>query len=260
MKKHYIFKFALLLIPASAFTLLSFSSGIGGSRSGSPGDGGASCVSCHQPGATFNTSAIITTNIPEDGYDTNTDYQITINTTSTAPGYGFQVTSERLDNNGKVGTFIATSGTAVQNGGSALSHSQRSSTGDWTFTWRSPATDVGDVKFYAAINAVNNANGNRGDEVITISSESVNVLGISEAQRLDFDLFPNPASDQLTIQLPSGSEQATVQFFDYLGRLALTQEISFGNEEINVSNLNSGVYLLRVLSDDKIGSQKFVKN
>jgi len=96
--------------------------------------------------------------------------------------------------------------------------------------------------------------GNRGATTAAVT------LNTPEANRLSFDLFPNPAAERLTIQLPSGSNSATVQLFDYVGRLALTQDISLGNENVNVSNLNSGVYLLRVMSNDKIGTQKFVKN
>ena len=40
-------------------------------------------------------------------------------------------------------------------------------------------------------------------------------------------MFPNPASENLTIQLPSGSKNASVVFYDYIGRTALTQKVTF---------------------------------
>lgn len=94
--------------------------------------------------------------------------------------------------------------------------------------------------------------GNRG-------ATSTNVLGISEANRLDFEMYPNPASERVTIQLPSGSDEATVEFYDYLGRLALTKNVTDSNNKIDVNNLSSGIYILKVVSNDKIGSQKFIK-
>ena len=48
MKKHYFFNFLLLLIPVSAFILMSNSSGRTSGSSGSPGDGGNTCAECHQ--------------------------------------------------------------------------------------------------------------------------------------------------------------------------------------------------------------------
>ena len=56
MKKNYIFKFILLLIPVLAFTLLSFSSGNPNAFSGSPGDSGNNCTQCHS--GTANNSNI----------------------------------------------------------------------------------------------------------------------------------------------------------------------------------------------------------
>ena len=47
MKKNYIFKTILFLIPFSAILLLSYSSGNGSALSGSPGDGGNNCTQCH---------------------------------------------------------------------------------------------------------------------------------------------------------------------------------------------------------------------
>jgi plastocyanin len=94
----------------------------------------------------------------------------------------------------------------------------------------------------------------------TITVVAEGVLGITDAKRLLFDMFPNPASDNITIQLPSGTENATAQFYDYLGRLALSEKVTRTKDEVAVSSLSKGVYVLKVVTEDKIGSQKFVKN
>ena len=82
---------------------------------------------------------------------------------------------------------------------------------------------------------------------------------MSEAKRLNFRMYPNPALDRVTIQLPSGSEIAEVEFYDNIGRLTLTQQITKIKNEISVNNLSRGVYVIKVLSDNKIGSEKFIK-
>jgi hypothetical protein len=84
-------------------------------------------------------------------------------------------------------------------------------------------------------------------------------LGISQANRLDFAMFPNPSSDFLNIQLPSGTDTAEVSFYDTVGRLILTQKVSQADRRIDVQNLNTGIYILRVNSGDKIGAQQFIK-
>jgi hypothetical protein len=255
MKKHYFFKVLLLMIPISAFLLMSYSGGVNSGHSGSPGDGGSSCTACHSGNANLGASASITTNIPSGGYDLNTDYTITVNSTSSSSKLGFQLTAENGSNT-KVGSFIAGSGSKVS--GQRITHSSPSTSGDWSFTWKSPATNQGNVIFYTAVNATNGNGGTSGDQVV-LANMSVGVLGISEAKRLHFEMFPNPASENLTIQLPSGSKNASVAFYDYIGRMALTQKVSQANNQINVQELSSGVYIIKVLADGKIGTQKFVK-
>ena len=99
-----------------------------------------------------------------------------------------------------------------------------------------------------------------GDMFGTITVVAEGVLGISEAKRLKFEMFPNPASDNVTIQLPSGTENARVTFYDYVGRLALSKQVSRTKNRLDVTVLSSGVYILKVVTKDKVGSQKFVKN
>lgn len=254
MKKNYIFKLLLLMIPVSAFVLMSSSSGRDDARTGSPGDGGVTCANCHN-GGDFGASVTITSNIPDTGYLLSTDYTINVNTTSSSTTHGFQLTAENSSDI-KIGSFTAGSGSRVT--GQRITHSNPSTSGDWTFTWTSPTTDEGRVTFYTAVNAANGNGNTSGDQTVTATSSSPS-LSISEAKRLRFDMYPNPASDELTIQLPSGSEVASVEFYDYLGRLALTQNISQTSNHINVQNLSAGVYILKVLADDKIGTQKFIK-
>ena len=261
MKKHYIFKFTLLLIPVSALTLLSFSSGRDNAYSGSPGDAGTNCTQCHTGTAASSSNVSIITDIPASGYASSTEYNITITNSDPNSRNGFQVTAENASNS-KIGSF-STGGSAdvqTKNNNQRVTHtSSGTSKSSWTFKWTSPASGQGNVTFYGA-SVSGNGSGSGGDKVYLGSSQPIPSLSISEANRLDFDMYPNPASENLTIQLSSGSDKATVQFYDYLGKLALTSEVTATNNKIDVNNLSSGVYVLKVLSDDKIGIQKFIKN
>ena len=75
MKKNYSFKFLLLLIPLSAFALMSVSSGRDGGYSGSPGDSSNTCANCHS-GGDFSASVALQTEIPNEGYQINTFWEI----------------------------------------------------------------------------------------------------------------------------------------------------------------------------------------
>lgn len=261
MKKNYFFKPLLFLIPITAFALFSFSGGVGGTRSGSPGDGGTTCVICHAAGADFGASAVITTNIPTTGYDVDTDYTVTLTATSSAPGHGFQLTAERLSDNGKIGEFFDDGGTTtrVQDTGERISHANRNND-TWTFTWRSPSTLQGQIRFYASVNAVNNNGSNGGDEVVTAVSNISNSLSTSEASLLEFEMFPNPATDFLKIQLPTGTSEAQVGIFDYTGRQVNATKVTLTNNQLDVSGLAAGMYIIRISADGKLGAQRFIKS
>ena len=94
----------------------------------------------------------------------------------------------------------------------------------------------------------------------TITVVAEGSLSTSEARRLKFEMFPNPASNKVSIQLPSGSENATVEFYDSLGRLALSKKVTRINNKMDVNALSKGIYILKVFTADQIGSQKFIKN
>ena len=94
----------------------------------------------------------------------------------------------------------------------------------------------------------------------TITVVAEGALSISDTKRLNFDVFPNPASDKVSIQLPSGAQNATVQFYDSLGRLALSKKVTATNDKIDVNALSKGIYILKVFTEEKIRSQKFIKN
>ena len=136
MKKNYIFKSILLLIPIAAIFLLSFSSGNGSALSGSPGDGGNNCTQCHA-GTANNSNISITTNIPVTGYHFNTEYDITITNSGGGTRNGFQVTAEKDNDNSKVGTFRSVnSATQTADNNKRIIHtSSGNGQNSWSFKW-----------------------------------------------------------------------------------------------------------------------------
>ena len=263
MKKNYFFKFLLLMIPFLAFVFMAQSGGrTQGFNSSSPGDNGATCTQCHS-GGNFNGSPSITTNIPSSGYELNTDYTISVNLASTnAPRVGYQLTAEKISDNSKAGAFSAGTNAQVFNSNSHVTHpSPLGSGGNFTvdITWKSPSTDEGEVKFYASINGVDGDGSTSGDSVFNTNT-SVGSLGISEANRLDFSMYPNPSSEEMvTIQLPTGTLKADVSLYDISGRLIKTQKITNNNNKVSVQNLSNGIYMFKVAADGKLGAQQFVK-
>ena len=239
---------------------MSNSSGRTSGSSGSPGDGGKTCAECHS-GGSFSASLQITDDIPAGGYDLNTDYNITVTNTSTASKHGFQVTAEKTSNDSKVGSFTAGTGSQAFSNDNYLTHTTSgNSQSSWSFTWTSPATDEGEIKFYSASVAANgNGSNDSGDKTVTTSTAGNNALSISEANRLDFKMYPNPSSATVNIQLSSGNDTASVDFYNMVGQLVYSKKVTSTNKEIDITSLNTGIYMLRVQTNNKIGVQQFIK-
>jgi len=84
-------------------------------------------------------------------------------------------------------------------------------------------------------------------------------LGIYENNLLSFEMYPNPVSDVLNIQLPTSTEKAEVSVFDYTGRLVSSKTISSNDTAIDVQKISKGIYMIRVAANNKIGVQRFIK-
>jgi len=70
-------------------------------------------------------------------------------------------------------------------------------------------------------------------------------------------IFPNPFSKNIVIE--SSYEKLDISIYNIFGYEVITQELNMNNT-INLSKLNSGIYFLRIIEDDKIiHSEKIIK-
>ncbi|MBK5284444.1 MAG: T9SS type A sorting domain-containing protein [Bacteroidia bacterium] len=77
-------------------------------------------------------------------------------------------------------------------------------------------------------------------------------------------IVPNPVSDKIKIQVSQTNANSgikSIEIYNTLGEKVYTSaETSRSNREtINVSTLNSGIYFLRVKTEDGMKAGKFVK-
>ncbi len=85
--------------------------------------------------------------------------------------------------------------------------------------------------------------------------------GISnyESPNFSFSIFPNPATDQLTLTFPTIISKTTISIFNMLGGLVYHTSETGINIVINVSDFASGMYVIQIASGEKIIRQKFIK-
>lgn len=166
---------AVIIVLPTILLLFANTSGSPGGRTGSPGDGNQTCTSCHS-GSAINQSGWINSNIPSAGYTPGQTYQISLTAThSGAALFGFELTSEN-SNGQKTGTFLITEPdrTKLVNQNRSVTHTSggttvSGSTTTWTVNWTAPPTDIGQVRFFAAVNAANGNGGTSGDVIYRTS-------------------------------------------------------------------------------------------
>lgn len=91
------------------------------------------------------------------------------------------------------------------------------------------------------------------------------VVGVDEISKVDYDLSvgPNPAIDQLNVnyKLNNNYAQQFLEVYDLLGNLVKISSLNgpSGRLELNVSDLNAGIYFYRLRLDGvQTASQKLV--
>ena len=75
---------------------------------------------------------------------------------------------------------------------------------------------------------------------------------------LNVNVYPNPASDQMTIQMEELGPGATITFFDRQGKFAATRPLQ-SNVPVSISGLIPGTYVYRIRNGTEFYSGKIVK-
>ena len=89
---------------------------------------------------------------------------------------------------------------------------------------------------------------------------SVSCIPLNNAvfnENTPFTFFPNPANNVLNIENPNQLIIEAITVIDTMGKVIITQK---GNQnQLDVSNLQSGLYFIKIESENKIYQGKFIK-
>jgi len=108
-------------------------------------------------------------------------------------------------------------------------------------------TAVGTNDYYCDIHGAGSMSG-----TITVQTLSIDDFALK-----GFSIYPNPAKDELKLELPNGLDKASIDIYDMLGKRVYTAELT--NKPINISNWSKGVYVVRVTSENIVQTKKFIK-
>jgi hypothetical protein len=101
-------------------------------------------------------------------------------------------------------------------------------------------------------------NGTSGDSGVNFWGTLLSVNDIDSLS--SFSISPNPSNSIINIELERSPSRLTVEVFDILGKQIMIRNLENTNTtQVDISNWNSGVYLIKISNDDKIETKRFVK-
>lgn len=113
--------------------------------------------------------------------------------------------------------------------------------------------DVLDIMFTACHN-----NNQIGIDDVILLGTPVGGSSIKDEQLLNVNVYPNPVADELNIQLKSGVN-GNYKIVTITGIEIQQGVINNGFEKIDISNLNSGIYLISITSEGLQNTVRFIK-
>ncbi|WP_299226543.1 S8 family serine peptidase [uncultured Psychroserpens sp.] len=85
-------------------------------------------------------------------------------------------------------------------------------------------------------------------------------LSVEEETFTSFNIFPNPATTILNIQVPFGISNTNLKIYDTLGKLILDQNLQRASSQLDVSSMASGVYIMSFQSENTSKLFKLIKS
>lgn len=93
------------------------------------------------------------------------------------------------------------------------------------------------------------------------ATANIGVIGIEvEKNTPSIKIYPNPATDQFSIQLTNFNADVQVSVIDLVGKIAINKNIAMGTEiiSLNTSGFSKGVYMVRITSGNHSIAKRIV--
>ena len=154
-------------------------------------------------------------------------------------------------------TLTTTDQSSAGSNDGAITTSISGGVGPYTYAWSNSTTNAN----------LNNAGS--GPYTVTVTDHNgctatanglVGVLGIENEQALTLNVYPNPATDQFTIQLANCKTDAQLAIIDLVGKTILSRIIPVGSDLVtfNTFGISKGTYLVKINSGNRSITRKLV--
>lgn len=94
-------------------------------------------------------------------------------------------------------------------------------------------------------------------DTLTFNFETTPFVGVDEEQLArNVKVYPQPAEDLVYVSLPDNFGKANASIFSLSGAKVATQPISIVANEIDVTSLSPGMYILRIANDEVVVNKR----
>jgi hypothetical protein len=116
---------------------------------------------------------------------------------------------------------------------------------------------TGNVTFYVSTMAANGNGNNRGDKIFidTLSISENTSANVTDLENLKISLHPNPATQKIAIEGYTNN-LSKMKVVNSMGERVM--DSPFKNS-LNISELASGTYYLKILENDRVFIKRFTK-
>jgi len=93
--------------------------------------------------------------------------------------------------------------------------------------------------------------------LVVVSSDNPGFVGVEETELAEFSIYPNPASNFVNISSEAGT--ADVLIYNIYGKLVKQVAMHENQLQIDISDLDSGMYIINIISQEEINTEKLIK-
>ena len=131
-----------------------------------------------------------------------------------------------------------------------------------------PWTSIDEYTFPAGVEGIlysyHKPNGNYGmvkyryyvmsneEAIDSVDVQYNNFLSVKPEKATTINVFPNPANEMLNVNIENLSSNGTISIYDIAGKTVLSTEIKNGKNQLNVADLNAGVYFYTIRNNKDI--------
>ena len=110
---------------------------------------------------------------------------------------------------------------------------------------------IGDNHYFCGVHGAGSMSG-----TITVDPTA----SIEDETLQGFEIYPNPASTSITIKLPKNTIAGEINVFNIVGKQVLNKPLNITTDtQLDVSSLQSGLYIISISSGENSQTKRFIK-